>query len=36
MLKGYAQMRQAMGEVGVCDRAANEILDMLPARYALH
>ena len=30
MLAGYAQMRQAMGEVGVCDRAANEILDMLP------
>jgi len=30
MLAGYAQMRQAMGEVGVCDRAANEILDLLP------
>ncbi|MEM6451255.1 MAG: lipid-A-disaccharide synthase [Cyanobacteria bacterium P01_D01_bin.105] len=30
MLTGYQQMRQAMGEVGVCDRAANEILDMLP------
>lgn len=31
MLAGYRQMRQAMGEPGVCDRAANEILDMLPA-----
>ncbi len=30
MLDGYQQMRRAMGEVGVCDRAANEILDMLP------
>ncbi len=30
MLAGYRQMRQAMGTVGVCDRAANEILDMLP------
>ncbi len=30
MMAGYRQMRQAMGEVGVCDRAANEILDMLP------
>lgn len=30
MLDGYVQMRKAMGEVGVCDRAANEILDMLP------
>jgi len=29
MLHGYQQMRKAMGEVGVCDRAANEILDML-------
>lgn len=29
MLDGYAQMKRAMGEVGVCDRAANEILDML-------
>ena len=29
MLDGYQQMRTAMGEVGVCDRAANEILDML-------
>ncbi len=29
MLDGYAQMRRAMGDVGVCDRAANEILDML-------
>ena len=24
-------LRQAMGDVGVCDRAANELLDMLPA-----
>lgn len=31
MLAGYAQMRKAMGKVGVCDRAANEILDMLPS-----
>lgn len=30
MLAGYGQMRAAMGAVGVCDRAANEILDMLP------
>jgi lipid-A-disaccharide synthase len=30
MLEGYQQMRKAMGEVGVCDLAANEILDMLP------
>ncbi|MGB7248679.1 MAG: lipid-A-disaccharide synthase [Phormidesmis sp.] len=29
MLAGYAQMRQAMGKAGVCDRAANEILDTL-------
>lgn len=32
MLAGYRQMRQAMGEVGVCDRAASEILDLLPAQ----
>ncbi|MEL6938722.1 MAG: lipid-A-disaccharide synthase [Cyanobacteria bacterium J06598_1] len=32
MIAGYAQMKQAMGEEGVCDRAANEILDMLPKR----
>lgn len=31
MLNGYRQMRKAMGEVGVCDRAASEILDMLPS-----
>lgn len=30
MIAGYAQMKQAMGAVGVCDRAANELLDMLP------
>ncbi len=29
MIAGYAQMKQAMGEPGVCDRAASEILDML-------
>ncbi|MGB3293004.1 MAG: lipid-A-disaccharide synthase [Phormidesmis sp.] len=34
MLAGYRQMRQAMGEMGVCDRAANEILDMLVAKGA--
>lgn len=28
----YRQMRQSMGEVGVCDRAAQEILSMLPGR----
>lgn len=31
MIAGYEEMRQAMGEVGVCDRAANELLDMMPA-----
>ena len=30
MLDGYQQMRKAMGEVGVCDRTASEILEMLP------
>ncbi len=30
MFDGYQQMRRAMGEVGVCDLAANEILDMIP------
>jgi len=30
MMAGYAKMKRAMGEIGVCDRAANEILDMLP------
>lgn len=30
MIADYAQMKQAMGKPGVCDRAANEILDMLP------
>ena len=34
MFDGYQQMRQAMGEVGVCDRAANEILDLLPTKEA--
>lgn len=29
MIAGYAQMKRAMGEPGVCDRAAIEILDML-------
>lgn len=34
MLAGYASMRQALGEPGACDRAANEILDLLQARQA--
>ena len=29
MLAGYQSMRQALGEEGVCDRAAEEILDLL-------
>ncbi|MBE9063742.1 lipid-A-disaccharide synthase [cf. Phormidesmis sp. LEGE 11477] len=29
MIASYAQMKRAMGAPGVCDRAANEILDML-------
>ncbi len=29
MIEAYAGMRRAMGEVGVCDRAADEILAML-------
>ncbi|MCM0594100.1 MAG: lipid-A-disaccharide synthase [Gloeotrichia echinulata IR180] len=29
-LTDYQQMRQSLGEVGVCDRAAQEILQMLP------
>ncbi|WGV24251.1 lipid-A-disaccharide synthase [Halotia branconii] len=29
-LTDYQQMRQCLGEVGVCDRAAQEILQMLP------
>lgn len=29
-LADYAQMRQSLGELGVCDRAAQEILQMLP------
>lgn len=29
MLAGYASMRQALGEPGVCDRSAAEILDLL-------
>jgi len=29
-LADYDQMRQCLGEVGVCDRAAQEILQMLP------
>lgn len=32
MLEDYARMRQAMGEPGVCDRAALEILGMLQQR----
>ena len=34
MISGYEDMRRAMGAVGVCDRAANEILDMLPTPNA--
>jgi len=30
ILADYQQMRRAVGEVGVCDRAAQEILQMLP------
>lgn len=30
MLTDYQQMRSALGEVGVCDRAAQEILALLP------
>lgn len=33
MLAGYAEMRQALGEPGACDRAAQEILHMLPATF---
>lgn len=29
MLTGYQEMRQAVGEMGVCDRAAQEILQLL-------
>lgn len=29
MLAGYASMRKALGEPGACDRAANEILNLL-------
>lgn len=29
-LQGYQMMQQALGEVGVCDRAAQEILNLLP------
>lgn len=29
MLAGYQEMRQAVGELGVCDRAAQEILQLL-------
>ncbi|HEY9644782.1 MAG TPA: lipid-A-disaccharide synthase [Chroococcidiopsis sp.] len=32
MLDDYQRVRQALGEPGVCDRAAQEILKMLPAR----
>ncbi len=31
MLAGYAEMRQALGEPGACDRAAQEILQLLPS-----
>jgi lipid-A-disaccharide synthase len=30
MLQAYQGMRQAIGEPGVCDRAAQEILNLLP------
>jgi lipid-A-disaccharide synthase len=30
MLADYQQMRQCLGELGVCDRAAQEILQMVP------
>ncbi len=30
MMAGYEEMRQALGEPGACDRAANEILSLLP------
>ena len=30
ILANYQQMRRALGEVGVCDRAAQEILQTLP------
>ncbi|MBW4671825.1 MAG: lipid-A-disaccharide synthase [Cyanomargarita calcarea GSE-NOS-MK-12-04C] len=30
-LQDYQEMRQCLGEVGVCDRAAKEILEMLPS-----
>jgi lipid-A-disaccharide synthase len=30
MLAGYQKMRQALGEPGVCDRAAQEILNLVP------
>lgn len=29
MIEGYASMRRAMGEVGACDRAAEQILDLI-------
>jgi lipid-A-disaccharide synthase len=32
-LADYRQMRQALGEVGTCDRAANEILSILDKRF---
>ncbi|WP_414550251.1 lipid-A-disaccharide synthase [Anabaena sp. CCY 0017] len=31
-LADYAEMRQLLGEVGVCDRVAQEILQMLPTK----
>ena len=32
-LQGYQMMQQALGEVGVCDRAAQEILHLLPQTH---
>jgi len=31
MIAGYADMRQALGEPGACDRAAQEIFNLLPS-----
>lgn len=36
MLDGYAAMRRAIGEPGVCDRAAQEILHLLQTRQQKH
>ncbi|NEQ51294.1 MAG: lipid-A-disaccharide synthase, partial [Leptolyngbya sp. SIO3F4] len=36
MLDGYRTMRQQLGTLGVCDRAANEILDLAIQKAAAH